>query len=337
VYHTYIVNKKRFPMSHEVETMAYAGEVPWHGLGFPVSNDLTVDEMMEAAKLNWDVGKFDTYCDVPVFDAARPSLLKTERVPTGFQSLVRLSDNKILSEKVSKTWEPVQNREAFEFFREFVDAGDMEMHTAGSLKGGEVVWVLAKVGESFKAVKGDTVESFFLLSASHRYGRSTVAKFSPIRVVCWNTLSFALSRRGQTDVIMNHREKFQPQRVKELMGIARDQFKTYEEKAQLLASVKADPELTVEYFDRLFPVSGENRSGKKHSKNAELCIDALTSQPGIQFAPDTWWQNLNSTTYVIDHLLSRDVDTRLFNSWLDNLGDKKIEAMNEAVAYAMAA
>ena len=32
-------------MSHEVETM-YAGEVPWHGLGTPVSNDLTPNQMM---------------------------------------------------------------------------------------------------------------------------------------------------------------------------------------------------------------------------------------------------------------------------------------------------
>ena len=39
-------------MAHEVETMAYAGEVPWHGLGVPVSNELTPTMMMEKAGLN---------------------------------------------------------------------------------------------------------------------------------------------------------------------------------------------------------------------------------------------------------------------------------------------
>ena len=48
-------------MSHEIEMingqaqMAYAGEVPWHGLGVPVSNDLTPTQMMEKAGLDWKV------------------------------------------------------------------------------------------------------------------------------------------------------------------------------------------------------------------------------------------------------------------------------------------
>ena len=50
---------------------------------------------------------------------------------------------------VGDNWNPVQNSEAFEFFSEYCLAGDMEMHTAGSLKGGQMVWALAKVKESF--------------------------------------------------------------------------------------------------------------------------------------------------------------------------------------------
>ena len=42
-------------MAHEVETMAYAGEVPWHGLGVKIHNDLTPMSMMEKAGLNWKV------------------------------------------------------------------------------------------------------------------------------------------------------------------------------------------------------------------------------------------------------------------------------------------
>ena len=50
-------------MSHEVETMAYAGELPWHGLGEKVSNDLTTDQMLVKAGLDWSVHEVESYVD----------------------------------------------------------------------------------------------------------------------------------------------------------------------------------------------------------------------------------------------------------------------------------
>ena len=150
-------------MSHEVEMvngqaqMAYAGEVPWHGLGTKVSTDLTPNQIMVKAGLDWSVDKVPTYAKVG----------DTE-VETGQEALVRSSDNKVLTQ-VGKNWYPVQNEEAFEFFSEYCLEGSMEMHTAGSLKGGKMVWGLAKVKGVFEAVKGDPVEQFFLFSNPHEY------------------------------------------------------------------------------------------------------------------------------------------------------------------------
>ena len=44
-------------MAHNIETMAYAGEVPWHGLGVQVGSDLTPEEMLKQANLDWSVSK----------------------------------------------------------------------------------------------------------------------------------------------------------------------------------------------------------------------------------------------------------------------------------------
>ena len=50
-------------MAHELEMvngkaqMAYAGKVPWHGLGTKVPEDLTPAQMMKAAGLDWSVKK----------------------------------------------------------------------------------------------------------------------------------------------------------------------------------------------------------------------------------------------------------------------------------------
>ena len=116
-------------MAHEVEIvngvaqMAYAGELPWHGLGVPVSNDLTPMQMMQKAGLDWEVEKVDAFVR-----------WKGDNVATGQQALIRSTDGKVLT-NVGENWNPVQNEEAFNFFAEYVAAGDMEMHTAGSLKG----------------------------------------------------------------------------------------------------------------------------------------------------------------------------------------------------------
>ena len=151
-----------------VETMAYAGEVPWHGLGVPVSNDLTPAQMMQKAGLDWTVNEVESYVR-----------WEGKELPTGLKSLVRSSDGKILT-NVGENWNPCQNETAFEFFHEYVMAGDMEMNTAGSLRGGQMVWALAKVKDSFELFGGDQIDSYLLFSnrismvrrlmfVSHRY------------------------------------------------------------------------------------------------------------------------------------------------------------------------
>ena len=117
-------------MAHELEfvngkaQMAYAGDVPWHGLGVKVSNDLTPEQMLKAAGLDWTVDPVDLFAEVG-----------GDRLPTGHRALVRSSDQKVI-DVITNDWNPVQNSEAFEFFNDFVAHGDMSMVTAGSLKDG---------------------------------------------------------------------------------------------------------------------------------------------------------------------------------------------------------
>jgi len=176
-------------MSHEVETMAYAGEVPWHKLGTRVSADLTPRQMMVKAGCDWEVNKVPTYAAMDGVDL----------IPTGSSALIRSSDNSVLAPNVGENWEPVQNVEAFDFFTEYCLAGDMEMHTAGSLADGKNVWALAKVNESFDVLGNDQVDSYLLFSNPHQYGKSLNVRFTPIRVVCNNTLTMSLSHKSKNE------------------------------------------------------------------------------------------------------------------------------------------
>ena len=318
-------------MAHAVETMAYAGEVPWHGLGVPVSNDLTPRQMMEKAGLDWTVEKLPLFAnkggtDIPV---------------AGKQALVRSSDNKVL-DVIGKGWNPVQNEEAFEFFSEYVLAGDMEMHTAGSLKDGNMVWGLAKVKDTFDILGGDQVDSYLLFSNPHQYGKSIDIRFTPIRVVCNNTLSLSLGQKVANSVSLNHRTTFNPDSVKETLGIASEKFAQYKETAEFLSSKRFGISDLIQYYNEVFP---RTYQGKKEvnvktvgdlTTNAQKAYEVLETQPGAEFGEGTWWQALNSVTYLTDHQMGRENDTRLTSAWFGSNQSRKVKAVEKAVEYALA-
>jgi phage/plasmid-related protein TIGR03299 len=316
-------------MAHQVETMAYAGEVPWHGLGVSVSNDLTPQQMQQKAGLDWKVEKQDL---------VTASGAKVD----GKQALVRTSDNKVL-DVIGKGWNPVQNDEAFDFFSEYVLAGDMEMNTAGSLRDGNMVWALAKVKDSFTILGEDQVDSYLLFSNPHQYGKAIDVRFTPIRVVCNNTLSLSLGQQVEKSVSLNHRTQFNPDSVKETLGIASEKFQLYKETAEFLSTKRFTVESLVQYYNEVFP---RTYQGKKEitvkdftdlSSNGQKAFEVLDTQPGAEFGQGTWWQALNSVTYLTDHQLGREADTRLTSAWFGANQSRKVKAVEKAVEYATAA
>ena len=324
-------------MSHELEfvngeaSMAYAGEVPWHGLGKRVPSDVSPEQMLKAANLDWEVKK------IPMsYDYGQGPVL------TSTNALIRSSDNKLLT-VVNDTWKPVQNKEAFEFFNDFVVAGDMEMHTAGSLKGGKMVWALAQLKDKFELFGGDLVEGFLLFSNPHEFGRSIDIRFTPTRVVCNNTMTMALSEKTKFAVKVNHRSTFNGDQVKDMLGIASDRMQEYKEQARFLGKKKFSNETIVEYFNRVFPslskdqFTSDDLSKAPISRQAEEAMETLHTQPGAKFAEGSWWQAFNTVTYMADHTLGRSQDTRLTSSWYGQNRLRKEKALELAIEYAEAA
>ena len=318
-------------MAHMVETMAYAGELPWHGLGVPVSNDLTPAQMQQKAGLDWNVEKVDAFVNIG-----------GQRVKTGQQALVRTSDNTILT-NVGEGWNPVQNSEAFDFFTDFVMEGDMEMHTAGSLKNGQIVWALAKVKESFDIFGEDRVDAYFLFSNPHQYGKAIDVRFTPIRVVCNNTLTMSLNTESERAVKIGHRTSFDADLVKEKLGLATEKFAKYKEMAQFLGSKRFKVEELIQYYNEVLPSTSRKEAESiavttydDLSRGAKMCYDALETQPGAEYGAGTWWQAFNSVTYFTDHHQGRNAENRLHSQWFGGNQLKKVKAAEKAVQYAMA-
>lgn len=316
-------------MAHMVETMAYAGAVPWHGLGKQVPADLSPQQMLEAAQLDWHVTKYPAYATVD-----------GERIPVGRDVLVRDSDNRVL-DVVGSDWIPVQNTEAFEFFHEYCEAGDMEMHTAGSLRNGQIVWVLAKVKESFELFKGDRVDSYLLFTNPHKFGQCIDVRFTPIRVVCNNTLTLSLNSQSDRMVKKNHRTEFNASEVKEKLGIATDKLIKYKEMAAFLGSKRYTELKLKEYFNKVFPVLAYDKEKgpqrKELSKSATRALEIIETQPGAQFAEGSWWQAFNAVTFLTDHEIGKSADNRLTSAWFGPNKNLKLKALESAVEFAEAA
>jgi len=315
-------------MAHEVETMAYVGETPWHNTNcVRVEADLTPEEMLKAAGLDWTVEKRDIYFHS---DQNGKEPIKLPRK----QALVRVSDDTFF-DTVGTNWKPLQNLEAFQLFNDFVKQGDMEMHTAGSLKNGQIVWALAKIKNSFEISKGDLLEQYLLFVNPHKRGKAIEVLDTDIRVVCYNTMNFALTDGATTRRIkVNHNQKWDQDYVIEMLGLAKRSSERYREAGMLLASRFYKEAQAQEYFTRVFPNSGAT---DEDSKNAQRAYEVLHTQPGANLAEGTWWQAFNAVTWLTDHELGRSADTRLTSSWFGTNRTRKQKALNLAIEYAEAA
>jgi len=319
-------------MAHELEMvngeaqMAYVGNVPWHGLGTKVEHDLTPGDFQKVAGLDWTVEKqpLTTATGIPIKNK---------------EALVRTSDNSVL-DVVGTGWNPVQNSEAFEFFHDYVMAGDMEMHTAGSLKDGQMVWALAKTKESFELFNGDQTDNYFLFTNPHQFGKSINIRMTPIRVVCNNTLTLSLSQSSDKMVTVNHRKAFDPDMVKEQMGIAREKMEQYKSMAAFLGGKRATGDNVIQYFNEVFGAPAKEKEDGVlpfTSRNAKIAMENLNTQPGANFAQGSWWQAFNSVTYMTDHLQGREGDSRLQSAWYGRNRKVKLNALDKALEYAEAA
>lgn len=314
-------------VSH-VETMAYAGATPWHGSGTKVAPTLSAKEMLEAAELNWSVTK------VPAFVR-----IGDKEVSIGQSALLRESDDRIL-DIVSNDWNILQNEEAFDFFHEFVEAGELEMHTAGSLKNGQFVWALAKMKESFELFKGDQVESYLLFTNPHKYGWSIDIRTVMERVVCHNTWLKAIRSSSQDVVKVSHRSVFDMEYVHDTLKIARRDLEQYKEVAEYLGSKRYNDKTLTEYFRNVFPINGPVVNGETRidlSRSATKALEVVHTQPGANFAEGSWWSAYNTVTYMTDHVIGRSNDSRLKSAWYGQGKNLKTKALEVALDFAKAA
>jgi len=295
--------------------MMYTGEAPWHRLGVRLDNPATAAEAMEAAQLNWKVVKKPVY----VRDL-RGGFVEVEN-----KVAIMRADTEEVFAVMGNGYEPTQQCDAFGLFDSVVGLGEAIYHTAGSLWGGRKIFVLAKLPEDIKIIPGDTIQPYILLSNSHDGSQALRMQITPIRVVCWNTLSVALNARGAFYAKHTKNILQKASEAREVLGLAHAYYEMFARQVDQLVNTRMTVWDQQRYFQEVYKFNADkpyadqdHRIVKAYESTLDLLNHPTNTVGGIQ---GTAWAAFNAVTYYVDHervirgSLERQDDRRLDGSW----------------------
>lgn len=314
-------------MAHEVENMFSVSEVPWHGLGNVVANAPSIEAVLDLAGLNWSV-------------ELKPLYLQ-DGTKTQQNAIVRDTDKSILG-YVGQRYKPLQNREALDFFKVFHNSGAASFETAGSLRGGQKVWIMAKLeAPEMEIVKGDTVRKYLMLSNGHDGLTGIRIGFTPVRVVCANTLAMAHSNQNSKLMRVFHSKKVieNLELLKSTINAANASFEATAEQYRALAKAQVNQNDLKEYVTQVFynGAQAETDREKLARTNLENEITRLfEAGHGNQLAGvrGTAWALYNSVTQYLSYEAGRSQDTRIDSLWFGNAHSLNETALKEAIKIA---
>jgi phage/plasmid-like protein (TIGR03299 family) len=310
-------------MPAEVETMMYAGAVPWHGFGTYVGEDNALSEdVLRLAGLDWGVEK-------------RPLLVQpTEGLITqnveSHRAIVRTSDQSVLG-IVGKGYSPLQNAEAVSLLDDLVGKGLVKYHTAGALRGGKRIWLLAKV-DSYDVVGGDRVDEYLLLWNSHDGSSALRVLWTKIRVVCTNTASAALAAGKGQGLTLRHTRSMKSRlaQAHEVLGISKEIFQESRDVDRMLAKFQMGTQKWDGLLDHMFAIDPDATKAShtyamnRRSELTELFENGVGQNlPGVS---GTGWAAYNALTeYANFHRSTRGGQERRFESAISGSGAKFVQ------------
>ena len=322
-------------MPANVQTMAYYGEVPWHGLGQRVPKGLTAERMICAAGLDWEVELRPARGAREINRKGEFSRYEVVRVPRP-----NTREEEVLLGVVSRRYQPLQNIEAFGFFDPIVGDGKAYFETAGALGEGERIWAMAKMPKAMEIVRGDECFKYLLLSNTHSGDGSVIVKFTTVRVVCQNTLMLAMED-GQKAYRVRHSKQmqFKLEQLADFLAITQEVFQKAEEQFKLLARIQMIDDRLDHYFEAVFPRTPAQKKKGATPGRWKFLREAFETRPDLQL-PDvrgTLWGAYNAITRFEDYKQPQQEeqpDQRLKRTWFGGGADTKLKALVKASELA---
>ena len=248
---------------HGRASMMYVGSKPWHSFGTKVDHVATSAEAIEAAQLGYTV-------------RAIPQFYRNDeghQYPADMQATVRTDTWEQLG-TVSGRYSILQNQKAFDLIDGLAGEQAAMYHTAGALGKGERVWLLVKLPDSVH-VNGttDTVDKFLLLTNSHDGKSSLRVFFTPIRVVCQNTLSAALGRGTKQGISIRHMGDMTDKlkEARRILGLANSWYQEQSVIWDHLSRFKLTQDALKAFTEQVIPMSEDGETSTR-AENARRDI-----------------------------------------------------------------
>ena len=328
-----------FDTERKINPIAFVGEVPWHGLGQQLTPNSPLEVWAQEAGMDWKIkNSAALYMDDELLLRAYP----------GRQMLHR-SDNQAPLSIVSDGYKIVQPLEVLEFFRSLIDEAGFKMNTAGVLFGGTKFWALAETNESARIMGQDKLDQYLLLATSCDTSLATTGMFTTVRTVCNNTLQMAIGEGeagwAKKYIKIPHSVNFDPELVKQELGLAPQSMAAFVEKANVLARRKVNSKEALEWLIRVFgnvqdgqEITDEIIGAQENARTIKSVYELFHGRgKGSQLvsANGTAWGLVNAATEYLDHQRTmRTVDSRLDSTWFGDGATLKDKAWNQALKLA---
>ncbi len=317
-------------MAHLIDSMAYVGDTPWHGLGNRLTEKQSIDVWAHEAGMDWKIN------ETPVrFSAQHWS---------GGEMLNSFADQKVLYRSdtldalsvVSKRYKVVQPMDILEFYRDLTEQSGFELETAGVLKGGRKLWALARTGQSLLLKGKDVTNGYVLLATACDGTLATTAQLTSVRVVCNNTLAVALGQ-GSGAVKVPHSTTFDPIAVKQQLGLSVSDWELFKSQLTALSGRKVKDSETHKYLVQVFSDPYASKDAPPINERAMNRALELFQGHGrgsrLASSQGTAFGLLNAVTEFVDHeRRARSTDHRLDSAWFGQGAALKQKAMQTALA-----
>lgn len=297
-------------------------------IGKDVTTSESVKQAMELSNLDWEVTL------EPLKGAITGKLVEN-------QAVLRLDTQEHLG-VVGAQYTPLQNVDAFEFFNQFLDSGFARFETAGCFYGGRKVFVLAKIlMDDMEIQKDDIVQSYILLSNSHDGTSSVRIGFTPIRVICMNTLKLAHKSDASKLIRVRHTNQVQltVKEIQATMDVINQQFITTAENYRWLAGrdiVTTDLE---KYVKQVFSTKSlekllniDETEEEKEDKSGKKILEYVENRMDIE-AKHNWWTAYNSVQHYMQHG-GNNFERSYSNLWFGINDSRNQKALNLALEMA---
>lgn len=338
-------------MAHKIFNNSFVSkkEPAWHEIG-KVVDAMTSKEAIVLGGLDFHVYKKPLYVtsNIPLVfgEATKLDFVSRQKFPQdeGLSDIIEYKQLITVEDKfatvrsdlniplgiVGSKYEIIQNQEAFDFFDSIVGEKYADYETVGCLNGGATVFITAKLREEM-IINKDLIDKYLLLTMSHDGSSSIIVMFTPIRVVCNNTLTLALGGKNKVSIRHTKSAKDRLEASKQVLGIVDQNTLTYQEVFGKMFNIKISDEKAAEIMVKSLGVKPDadmefSTKAKNTLKALEVYYHEGVGQQGIV---GTGWGLYNGITGYLQNVKSyKDAESKFKSTFQTSQVETREKAFN---------